>query len=234
MPAVVLLSGGQDSTTCLYWALQAKHGGYRRVHCLSILYGQRHKVELQSARSVVARARHDYPKAEITYEQVEVGLVLTGASPLVSGSELGQYDSHADLPGGVEPTFVPGRNALFLVIAANRAVAVGADTIVTGVCEEDYGGYPDCRRDFVDATEESLSLAMWGEVGRIAIETPLMRLSKAESVRLAAGLGNCMSALALTHTCYAGQAPPCRRCHACILRERGFSEAGIPDPLLSK
>lgn len=240
--AVVLLSGGQDSTTCLFWALR---GGYTHVLCLTVGYGQRHDREIQSAADVVERARLAYPDARIDHETVEVGVVLTGTSPLVSGGEVGRYESAADLPGGIEPTFVPGRNALFLVVAANRAVAIDGD-IITGVCQEDYGGYPDCRRSFIDAMEVALALAMYdddravafraeeGEApvhGQIRIRTPLMDLTKAESVELAADLPGCLDALGVSHTCYNGEFPPCGECHACHLRAKGFQEAGVQDPL---
>lgn len=227
--AVVLLSGGQDSTTCLYWALNK---GFSRLLCLSIHYGQRHDLEIESARAVLERARQDYPDATLEHEQLLLGRVLTSSSPLVSDTPLGQYESPNHLPGGVESTFVPGRNLLFLILAANRAAAFGATAIVTGVCEEDFGGYYDCRRAFIDAAEVAIAQAFVGRDRWVDILTPLMRLSKADAVRLAQGLPGCMEALGVSHTCYAGQRPPCGKCHACHLRARGFAEAGVPDPLL--
>ena len=226
---VLLLSGGQDSTTCLFWALAE---GAQRVHCLSVWYGQRHERELQAAGDVVQVARAHYPHATITHEQLQVGSVLNSSSPLVSGTELGMYDSAEALPGGVEPTFVPGRNVLLLTLAANRAAEVGADSMVAGVCEEDFGGYFDCRRAFVDAMEVALAQGFAGADRWLAIHTPLMQLDKGASVRLAMSLPGCMEALALSHTCYEGSRPPCGRCHACHLRARGFAQAGQPDPLL--
>lgn len=229
--AVVLLSGGQDSTTCLVWALNQ---GHDRVHCLSVWYGQRHDRELEAARAVLEVARQHYPQAEITHEELRVGNVLNSTSPLVSGNQLGQYDHVDDLPGGVEPTFVPGRNVLFLTIAANRAAELRADTVVTGVCEEDYGGYADCRRDFIDAMEVALAQGFNGTEQWTRIDTPLMKLDKAATVQLAVELPGCMEALAYSHTCYAGEFPPCGKCHACHLRARGFELAGIPDPLVER
>jgi 7-cyano-7-deazaguanine synthase len=225
---VVLLSGGQDSTTCLYWALA---NGAKHVYCLSAWYGQRHDREMQAAREVVALARTHYPDARIDHEELSLGKVLRGTSPLVSDGELGHYEKVEDLPGGVEPTFVPGRNLLFFVLAANRAAMVGARALVTGVCEEDFGGYYDCRRLFCDAAETAISQAFVGGDEWLTVLTPLMNRTKKATVELAQSLHGCMDALAYTHTCYAGEFPPCGTCHACHLRSRGFEQAGVPDPL---
>lgn len=229
--AVVLLSGGQDSTTCLYWTLQR----FARVHCLSIHYGQRHAIEIEAARKIVEMARQEYPDATITHEEQSLGCVLSSTSPLTNDAfSLGKYEQLDDLPGGVEPTFVPGRNLLFLVIAANRAAAIGAEDIVTGVCQEDFGGYFDCRRAFVDAMEVALSQGMVGTDSGYRVHTPLMDLSKAQSVHLAALMRGCFDALTWSHTCYDGQHPPCGKCHACHLRVRGFDDAGLADPIYQR
>lgn len=226
--AVVLLSGGQDSTTCLFWALQR----FDSVHCLSIHYGQKHEIEVTAAEKVVKIAQAAYPDAAISYEECSVGKVLLGTSPLVNNEKpLGKYEQVEDLPGGVEPTFVPGRNLLFLVLAANRAATIGATEIVTGVCQEDFGGYFDCRRVFIDAMEAALSQGMVGDDSSYKIHTPLMDLNKAQSVHLAAVMDGCFSALTWSHTCYDGQFPPCAKCHACHLRQRGFEDAGLEDPI---
>jgi 7-cyano-7-deazaguanine synthase len=226
--AVVLLSGGQDSTTCLFWALAQ---GATHVHALSIWYGQRHDLELKAAQQVVADARAQFPDAAITHEELHIGNVLNSTSPLVSASTLEKYASPDVLPGGVEATFIPGRNALFLVLAANRAAEYGMTDIVTGVCQEDFGGYHDCRQSFIDAMETALAQGFAGDDKWCTIHTPLMDLSKAESVRLAASINGCMNALGHTHTCYEGVRPPCGKCHACHLRARGFEQAMIRDPL---
>jgi 7-cyano-7-deazaguanine synthase len=235
-PAVVLLSGGQDSTTCLFWTLE---GGAQRVHALSIRYGQAHALELESARAVVQAAREQYPDAEITHEELDVGAVLVGSSPLLpDGDKLGQYETVEQLPGGVEPTFVYGRNLLFLVLAANRlATLVEGDQrgcIVTGVAQEDFGGYPDCRLDFIEAMSRAIDEGFVGHEGWLTIHTPLMDLNKAATVRMAQSIPGCMDALGLSHTCYAGVFPPCGKCHACHLRIRGFAEAGVADPLMDR
>jgi 7-cyano-7-deazaguanine synthase len=218
--AVVRFSGGQDSTTCLYWARDR----FERVVALSIHYGQRHAVEVEAARTIAAAAG-------VEHEVLEVGRILRGTSPLVSDAPVGQYASANDLPGGVEPTFVPARNALFLVLAANVATVLGSRDLVTGVCEADFGGYPDCRRDFIDAMERTLGLGIDGDAEAFRVHTPLMYLTKADTVRLAQALPGCMEALADSHTCYRGERPPCGKCHACIIRARGFDEVGVVDPI---
>jgi len=219
--AVVLLSGGQDSTTCLYWAKKR----FTKVHAVSIGYGQKHAVEINAARKIATMA-------EVSYEHIDLKKVLTGTSPLVSDNPLGKYEDAESLPGGIEPTFVPARNILFLTIAANRAAVHGALNLVTGVCEEDFGGYPDCRREFIDAMENALGLGITGKSGHFKIHTPLMNLSKKESVDLAVEIPGCLDALSYSHTCYDGKVPPCGKCHACLLRDRGFTDAGIKDPLI--
>lgn len=221
--AMVILSGGQDSTTCLAVAKEQ----FEEVHAVTFDYGQRHAIELDSAVAV-ARAI-----GVVSHEIVSLGRVLKGTSPLVSDNPLGVYDSVAELPGGVEPTFVPGRNLLFLTLAANRAACLGIQHLFTGLCEEDFGGYFDCRRVFVDAMAIALGEGIWGDPQAFTIHTPLMNLSKADSVRLAVELlsQNFEEVFALTHTCYAGVKGGCGKCHACHLRDRGFIEAGFEDPI---
>ncbi len=224
--AVVVLSGGQDSTTCLFWALEQ---GFD-VYTLTINYGQRHWRELDAASAVAKMAGIPLDKQEI----LNVGAVLQGTSPLVSSAGLEQYADHNSLPGGLEKTFVPMRNQLFLTLAANRAFVLGANTIVTGVCQEDFGGYPDCRRDFIDILEAACNEGTFCEApqGPLTILTPLMHLTKAQSVELAYDLPGCYDALAYTHTAYDGLYPPLGHDHASLLRAKGFIEAGKPDPLV--
>lgn len=221
--ALVVFSGGQDSTTCLYWAKK----NFKEVKTLSFDYGQKHEIEQEAAKKICELAGVDF-------DLVKVPEVLRSSSPLVNKTEtLAKYDSVEDLPGGLEATFVPARNILFLTIAANIAMSHGIKDIVIGVCEEDFGGYYDCRQKFIDAMQVALSQGILGEDSGIQIHTPLMNLTKAETVKLAQDLGeDCMEALAFSHTCYDGTYPPCGQCHACHLRARGFKEAGIQDPLL--
>lgn len=228
--ALLVLSGGQDSTTCLFWALQQ---GYE-VHAVTFDYNQRHRIEIDAARLVAKMG------GVVTHEVIELGPILKGTSPLVSNNDLEQYADHHSLPGGLEKTFVPMRNQLFLTIAANRAFVLGIDTLITGVCQEDFGGYPDCRRVFIDALSLACTLGTFtgedGVIGPLTILTPLMYLTKAESVHLAWDLTqegfNAYGALAFSHTAYDGQYPPVGHDHATLLRAKGFEEADIPDPLI--
>lgn len=225
--AVVVLSGGQDSTTCLFWA---KELGLE-LHAVTFDYHQRHVREIEAARKVAKLA------GVASHEVIELGPILKGTSPLVSKDhELEQYADHSVLPGGLEKTFVPMRNQLFLTVAANRAYVHNAEVMVTGVCEEDYGGYPDCRQEFIHALNHACNKGTFtgkdGAPKSIAILTPLMKLTKKASVELAMSLPGCYQALAYTHTSYDGQYPPLGKDHATLLRQKGFEEAGVPDPLV--
>lgn len=221
---LVVLSGGQDSTTGLYYV---KHRITPDIYAITFDYGQRHNREIHAAMTIGAMA------GVRSHSVVNVADVLGGTSPLVNPMvDVESYPDAASLPGGIEKTFVPMRNALFLTIAANRAVINGCRTIVTGVSMEDYGGYPDCREEFIRATENMINTALGESVDRgINILTPLMHMSKADTVRLAASLPGCLEALQYSHTCYQGMHPPCGTCHACLLRAKGFAEAGVVDPL---
>lgn len=224
--AIVVFSGGQDSTTCLYWALAE---GFE-VKAVTFAYGQRHFREIEAAHLIAQRAG-------VEHEIVELGHgVLHGTSPLVSDNTLEQYADENSLPGGLEKTFVPMRNQLFLTIAANRAYAWGAHNLVTGVCQEDFGGYPDCRDKFIMSLEETCNLGTFtnepNTMPKLVIHTPLMYLTKAQSIAFAEGLDGCYAALAYSHTSYDGQYPPTGHDHATLLRSKGFIEAMVPDPLV--
>jgi 7-cyano-7-deazaguanine synthase len=221
---LLVFSGGQDSTTCLYWALRE---GYEPV-ALTINYGQRHSTEIYAASKIA-------DLAHIDHFVLNVPNILLGTSPLVSDSKLEQYKDHASLPGGLEKTFVPMRNQLFLTLAANRAYCMGINKIITGVCEADFGGYPDCREVFIDAIEAACNEGTFceGPQGALQILTPLMHLTKKQTVELAMQLGpECMEALSYSHTAYDGAYPPVGHDHATLLRAKGFEEAGIADPLV--
>jgi len=222
--ALIILSGGQDSTTCAAIACQQ----FDEVHAVTFDYGQRHAIEIESAEAV-ARSLN-----LASHEIISMGRVLKGSSPLVSDTHLGTYDAPDQLPGGVEPTFVPGRNLLFMTIAANRAAVLGIRDIFTGLCQEDFGGYHDCRAVFVTAMQTAIGEGFYGDPDYFTFHTPLMNLNKADSVKLAVttiGGHDFRRLFSLTHTCYAGVKGGCGRCHACILRDRGFHEAGVDDPL---
>ena len=227
--ATVVLSGGQDSTTCLFWALNQT---FDEVAAVTFDYGQRHKREIQAAKDIASMAgiRLKHTVLELSPD------TLRSASPLTSDNELEQYEN-GSLPGGLENTFVPMRNQTFLTIAAAEAYRNGHSNLITGVCQEDFGGYPDCRRVFIDAVEAACNLGTFtgkdGALSKLKIHTPLMDLTKAQSVDLAIRLGwDCWRALAYSHTAYDGAFPPTGHDHATLLRCKGFEEHGTPDPLV--
>ena len=218
--ALVVLSGGQDSTTCLYWALDRFGAG--QVAAVTFDYGQRHRIELACAARIAARAGVAHTVLPIDTFAALGGNALTDPDITVQPG----VDARTRLPN----TFVPGRNLIFLTFAAALAYQRGIHHLVTGVAQTDYSGYPDCRQATLQALEQAIRLGMDYE---ITFHTPLMFKSKAETVLLARELG-ALPALADTHTCYHGRQPPCGACPACLLRARGFAEAGIPDPLVER
>ena len=217
--ALVVLSGGQDSTTCLYWAL--RRFGTGNVSAVTFDYGQRHRIELQCAEAVADDAAVPWRCLPIDTFKALGGDALTDASIAV--------DRTTGADTGLPNTFVPGRNLVFLTFAAAWAWRRGIGHIVTGVAQTDYSGYPDCREQTLRSLEQTLRLGMETD---IALHAPLMHLSKRQTVELAQSLG-ALDTMRLTHTCYNGRRPPCGECAACRLRARGFAEAGLADPLLS-
>ena len=218
--ALVLLSGGQDSTTCLYWAID--RFGANSVSALSFDYGQRHRIELECASAIAAAAGISHRCLPIDTFNALGGDALTDEDVSVAQD----VDSETGLPN----TFVPGRNIIFLTYAAAHAYRRGISELVIGVAQTDYSGYPDCREPTIESIEETLRL---GIEMQFTIHAPLMHRSKKETVELAARVG-ALPAMADTHTCYNGARPPCQTCPACVLRAKGFAEAGIEDPLLVK
>lgn len=227
--ALVILSGGQDSTTCLYWAVAQ----FDEVHAITFDYGQRHRIEIDAAKKVAEMA------GVVSHEVVEVPNCLISSSPLTSGNELERYENAEQMDAVIgnrrEATFVPMRNALFLTIAANRAEANGIPNLVTGVCQMDNANYDDCRETFISAAEQYINTALGHDhrgTQAICIHTPLLFKSKAETVLLAKELPGCWEALAYSHTSYDGKYPPTDMNHANVLRADGFEKAGLPDPLV--
>ena len=216
--ALVVLSGGQDSTTCLYWAIE--RFGNNNVASVTFDYGQRHRIELECAARVAEQA--NVPNVCLPIDT----FAALGGNALTDTAIDVQQDN--DTGGELPNTFVPGRNLIFLTFAAAYADPRAIWHLVTGVAQTDYSGYPDCRETTIRALQEALNLGM---EAHFRIHTPLMHLSKKQTVELARDLG-ALPAMALTHTCYKGQRPPCGLCPACQLRARGFSEAGVVDPLL--
>ncbi len=217
--ALVVFSGGQDSTTCLYWAMD--RFGPDRVVALTFDYGQRHRIELEAAADVARFA--GVPHVELP---IDTFAALGGNALVDEQVAIEAPDSEV---GELPSTFVPGRNLVFLTFAAAYAYQSGITDLVTGVAQTDYSGYPDCREATLEALRRALSLGMECD---FALHTPLMFLSKRETVELAVSLG-ALPALGLSHTCYEGVRPPCGRCPACVLRAKGFAEAGVADPLLA-
>ncbi|HTT46343.1 MAG TPA: 7-cyano-7-deazaguanine synthase QueC [Thermoplasmata archaeon] len=219
--SVVLLSGGMDSATCL--ALASRRGG--EVHALTVLYGQRHSREVRSARAL---AKH--------YRITEHVVVRLPLGPLLASS---LTDPRRPIPQRgsssrrIPSTYVPARNTILLSIALGYAESHRLGSIFLGANAIDYSGYPDCRPEYFRAFERLARLATRAGVERrqkVRIVTPLLRLSKAEIVRLGERLG---VPWALTWSCYAGGATPCGKCDACRLRQKGFAEARLPDPVRS-
>ena len=223
--ALVLFSGGQDSTTCLAWALER----HARVETVGFDYGQRHRVELEARLTVLDGLRRAFPSWATRLGPDHVldlrGFGAVGESALTSDRAI-EMDAR-----GLPTSFVPGRNLVFLTYAAALADRRGLDRLVGGMCETDFSGYPDCRRETLDAMERALNLGMERE---FRVETPLMALTKAETWALADRLGGeALVRLIVedSHTCYLGAREPlhawgrgCGTCPACELRARGWDE----------
>jgi 7-cyano-7-deazaguanine synthase len=219
--AVVLLSGGLDSTTCL---AMARAAGFEPV-CLAVQYGQRHAVELERARKVAeAMGVKDF-------RVVPIDLRSVGGSALTADIPVPKDRPEAEMSHGIPVTYVPARNTLFLALALGLAEVVGAQDIYIGVNAVDYSGYPDCRPEFIRAFEALANLATKAGVegARFKIHAPLSGLTKADIIREGTKLG---VNYGLTHSCYDpdAQGRACGRCDSCLLRKKGFQEAGVPDP----
>ena len=220
--AVVLLSGGLDSTTTL---AIARAEGFE-THALSFDYGQRHKNELDAAR----RAANSLGAKEHRVARIDADLFA--GSALTDNVAVPKSRSAAEIADGIPVTYVPARNTIFLAYALAWAETLGATDIFIGVNALDYSGYPDCRPEYIDTFEKLANLATRAGVegASFRVRAPLIELSKAQIVRKAFDLG---VDLALTHTCYdpAPDGRACGQCDACRLRRKGFEEAGLTDPI---
>ena len=219
--AIVLLSGGLDSATCLLIAKKEA----REVFALSFDYGQRHRVELERARDLALRY------GASVHRIVKLDLPAPESSALTDRSR--EVPRHALGREAIPVTYVPARNTLFLSHAVAWGEAIGAGDVYIGANALDYSGYPDCRPEFLEAFERTANLGTKAGVeGALAfrIHAPLLRMTKGEIVSRAAELG---LDFALTSSCYdpTPDGEPCRSCDSCLLREKGFREAGLPDPL---
>ena len=214
--AVILLSGGLDSATTLAYAVSKGYDCY----ALSFDYGQRHRFELKAAKKV-AKAL-----GAVRQEVVKVDLARFGGSALTSKTPVPKGRNAKDIGRGIPVTYVPARNTVFLALALAYAESLGAHEIFIGVNALDYSGYPDCRPEFIRAFEKTANLATKAGVEgeKFRIRTPLIKMTKAEIIRLGTKLGVDFS---LTHSCYdpAPDGTPCGKCDSCLLRAKGFREA---------
>jgi 7-cyano-7-deazaguanine synthase len=221
--AVILLSGGLDSATCL---AMAKDTGYL-LYALSVDYGQRHRYELEAAGNVAAAA------GVSEHQIVSIDLSQFGASALTANIDVPKDRDEDQMSDGIPITYVPARNTVFLSLALGYAEVLGAADLFIGVNAVDYSGYPDCRPEFIKAFRQVANLATKAGVeGTLdfQVHTPLIDLTKAEIIRRGTQLG---VDYGLTHSCYDPDAAgtSCGRCDACRLRLKGFAEAGLSDPI---
>ena len=224
-PAVVLLSGGLDSTTVL---AIARSEGFE-CHAISFRYGQRHAIELERASAIAH-------KLGVKQVIVDFDLRRFGGSALTSDIDVPKQRSVSEMSSGIPVTYVPARNTIFLSFALAWAETLGASDIFIGVNALDYSGYPDCRPQYIAAYERMANLATKAGVEgahQLTIHAPLMALNKAQIVRRGMELGVDYS---ITSSCYdpGRDGAPCGACDSCLLRAKGFAEAGIADPLLAK
>ena len=218
--AIVLLSGGLDSTTALYLD---KSQGFSEIYAITFLYGLKHDKELKSARTIAKTAGVKEHKIVNLLLNQWSGCALTDPEMEVEAGDIERND--------IPSTYVPARNMVFLSVAASWADALDITDIFIGVSEVDYSGYVDCREEFIQAMEKAINLGtvLGAEKKQhITIHAPFMQMSKAEEVRLGIQLGVDYSQ---TWTCYRGDDKPCGTCDSCLLRAKAFAEAGIEDPL---
>ena len=210
---LVIFSGGQDSTTCLYWAMRR----YDIVETITFNYGQKHSVELECGKFIC-------DLNDIKQTVVDISFLNTLVeSALTSNGDVNKLNDK-----GLPSSFVPNRNQLFITLAHSYLQKIGGGDLITGVCETDYSGYSDCRREFIDMIEETTN---YGSSDDIKIITPLMYLDKAETFKLADDEGFLEDIILLSHTCYNGDRSElndwgygCGECPACLLREEGFKK----------
>ena len=225
--AVVLLSGGLDSVTCLYWA----KANYANVTAVSFNYGQRHNSELNAAKKIAATAQVNHRIIDIDLAQLG-GSALTDASLVVPDAKQTDFSDN-QRNDSIPITYVPARNTIFLSYALALAEVTQSNAIVIGVNAVDYSGYPDCRPEYIAAFEKMANLATKAGVmgNHLHIATPLLHLSKAEIIKLGVSLG---VDYALTVSCYRADSEgrACGHCDSCYLRQQGFLQAEIDDPTI--
>jgi len=211
--AIVVMSGGADSCISLFWALKK----WKDVEAVTFHYGQRHDIEIECARNICAEVDIPHTTIQLTgWNQIKGSALLDKNTKIKTDKET-----------GLPTSFVPGRNVVFLAYAAALAYTKKCHNIVTGVCQTDYSGYPDCRDSAIKTLQGALTLSFGCDM---YVHTPLMWLTKAESILLARRVG-ALDYLGKTQTCYEGTRPACGKCPACKLRIQGFKEVGMKDPL---
>lgn len=209
--AIVIFSGGQDSTTCLYWAKNR----FKKIEAITFVYGQKHSVEVEQSKIICEKEGIKQTIIDISFLSTLIESALT------SNGDVNQKNKK-----GLPASFVPNRNQLFITLAHAYAQKIDSQYLVTGVCETDFSGYPDCRKEFIELIEETSNS---GSMSKIKILTPLMNLSKAQTFELAES-ENCLSeVIELSHTCYNGERKilhewgyGCGNCPACELRKKGY------------
>jgi len=218
--AVILLSGGLDSATVLYWAIKK---GYQ-PQALIFDYGQRHSREVASARALCK-------KTGVPCRVISIKLPWQGSSLLDKTAALPKAKNVKAVGAEIPSTYVPGRNTLFLSYGLSLAEAIGAGAVLIGANALDYSGYPDCRPDFIAAMSKVFELGTKaGRQGRpIKIVAPLLKMTKSQIIKLGINLG---VPYQLTWSCYSGGGKPCGTCDSCLLRAKGFDEAEIKDPVV--
>lgn len=216
--AIVLLSGGLDSSVTLYLA---KKEGFN-CYCLIFDYGQRHKREIESAKRIAHSAKRQC-------QIIKINFPWKGSSLLDKKLKLDISDYRTAIT--IPPTYVPARNIIFLSFALSYAEAINAQAIFIGANSIDFSGYPDCRPEFYTALNKVIAVGTKAgvEKRRIKIETPLIHNNKAQIIKMGSALG---VPFGLTWSCYKGEKQPCHKCDSCYFRAKGFKEAGIEDPLV--
>jgi len=211
--AVIIFSGGQDSTTCLYWA----NNHFDDIEAITFNYGQKHSIELECSKKICEKNNIKQTIIDISFLNTIIESALT------SNGNVNKLNSK-----GLPDSFVPNRNQLFITLAHSYAQKINAVALITGTCETDFSGYPDCRRIFIDSIEDTSNL---GSQSDIKILTPLMYLNKAETFELADKLGCLNEVINESHTCYNGDREHlhewgygCDNCPACELRKKGYNE----------
>jgi 7-cyano-7-deazaguanine synthase len=211
--AVIIFSGGQDSTTCLYWA----RNHFDEIEAITFNYGQKHSIELECSKKICEKNNIKQTIIDISFLNTIVESALT------SNGNVNKLNSK-----GLPDSFVPNRNQLFITLAHSYAQKINAEALITGTCETDFSGYPDCRNVFIKSIEATSNL---GSESDISILTPLMYLNKAETFKLADELGYLNEIVNDSHTCYNGDREHlhewgygCDNCPACELRKKGFNE----------